>query len=276
MDFDNGLMKRVWSEEQEILDVIHKICVDNNLKYSLAYGTLLGAVRHGGFIPWDDDIDIMMPRKDYTKFKQIWNDSAPKGYIYQDYNTDTDIVNNFAKIRKNNTTFLQSETERGRNYHKGFFVDIFPVDNVANGKLSSQLQYFAAAVNLLYTRGYQSGSGGLMGKIEKLLLSTKKENYIKRRNKAERYFCRWNDKKCNYFTLFNTILEAKKRYPIDLLNDYTVIKFNGKEYFAIKDYDRYLTITYGDYMKLPPEEERVWFHHPILIDFEHNYEDIDK
>ena len=77
------LQRQIWATEQEILDVIHQVCTEYGLRYSLAYGTLIGAVRHKGFIPWDDDIDLMMPREDYEKLLAIWNEAAPKGYILQ-------------------------------------------------------------------------------------------------------------------------------------------------------------------------------------------------
>lgn len=130
----------VWKVEQEILDVFHKVCVDNNLKYSIAYGTLLGAVRHKGFIPWDDDIDVIMPREDYEKLRTLWVKNAPKKYIFQDYYTDKNYINNFAKIRKDKTAFVQSEKEKDFNYHKGIFIDVFPADRVPNSSMSRKFK----------------------------------------------------------------------------------------------------------------------------------------
>ena len=86
------LQRQIWATEQEILDVIHQVCTEYGLRYSLAYGTLIGAVRHKGFIPWDDDIDLMMPREDYEKLLAIWNEAAPKGYILQNTRTDPDFT----------------------------------------------------------------------------------------------------------------------------------------------------------------------------------------
>ena len=94
------LQRQIWATEQEILDVIHQVCTEYGLRYSLAYGTLIGAVRHKGFIPWDDDIDLMMPREDYEKLLAIWNEAAPKGYILQNTRTDPDFTQNFTKIRQ--------------------------------------------------------------------------------------------------------------------------------------------------------------------------------
>ncbi len=114
------------------------VCVENHLKYSLAYGTLIGAVRHQGFIPWDDDIDICMPREDYDKFLKIWSKYNFKDYILQNIETDEDFTQNFTKIRKNHTTFLQPKEEQYK-YHKGFFIDIFPGDRVPDSKIK---QYY--------------------------------------------------------------------------------------------------------------------------------------
>ena len=91
------LQRQIWTTEQEILDVIHQVCTEYGLRYSLAYGTLIGAVRHKGFIPWDDDIDLIMPREDYEKLLTIWNEAAPKGYILQNTRTDPD----FTKFHQN-------------------------------------------------------------------------------------------------------------------------------------------------------------------------------
>ena len=96
---------RVWAVEQEILDVIHQVCTEHGLRYSLAYGTLIGAARHQGFIPWDDDIDLMMPREDYDKLLQIWNDAAPACYILSNGDTEKDCYINFSFFGSNNRCY---------------------------------------------------------------------------------------------------------------------------------------------------------------------------
>ena len=159
----------------EILQEFHQFCHRENLRYSLYAGSLTGASRHQGFIPWDDDIDIMMPREDYEKLLADWDQSAPKGYVLQNTRTDSEFTQNFTKIRKDHTAFLQDEVERTKHYHKGIFVDIFPGDRVPSGKIGRKIQYIACAVNLLYSRGHTSGSGGMIGKVERFLLKVPKE-----------------------------------------------------------------------------------------------------
>lgn len=270
----NQLQQKIWATEQEILDVIHQVCTEHGLRYSLAYGTLIGAVRHGGFIPWDDDIDIMMPREDYEKLLAVWDQSAPKGYILQNTRTDPDFTQNFTKIRKDHTTFLQDEAERTKHYHKGLFVDIFPGDRVPSGKIGRKIQYIACAMNLLYSRGHTSGSGGTIGKAERVLLKAPKEKYAVRRERAEKKIRSWNGNESLQYVFPSTIWSIRKYYPANLFENMKTIEFNGKQYMCVADEDATLRMEYGDYMQLPPEEDRVWKHHPILIDFEHNYEEL--
>lgn len=267
-------MHKVWKVEQEILDVVHSVCVKNDLRYALYYGTLLGAVRHKGFIPWDDDIDIIMPREDYEKLIALWKTEAPANYVLQNYYTDPDTTNNFTKIRKDHTTFIQDDEEREKKYHKGIFIDIFPVDRMAPGRIGAKLQYVGFAVNLLFTRGYTSGTGGVIGAVERLLLGTGKSGYARKRNAAEAFVKKWNGRTGTKYVCSATIRDCRLLIPADAFEGVREIEFMGKMYHTVADPDEHLKIQYGDYMQLPPEEQRKWFHHPLLIDFERNYEEL--
>lgn len=116
---------------KEILDEIVRICEEENLTYYLAGGSVLGAIRHGGFIPWDDDIGIMVPREDYEKFAEACKRKLNSNYFYQSIDTDARYVKRFAKVRKNNTIF-QEKMFNGIQQHNGIYVDIFPLDNARN------------------------------------------------------------------------------------------------------------------------------------------------
>lgn len=274
MNSDQKLLRCLWRTEMEILDVIHDVCCKNGLRYSLAFGTLIGAVRHGGFIPWDDDIDIIMPRSDYEKLISIWDETSPKGYILQHKDKDDDFEQNFVKIRKDQTTFLQDEIERTKRYHKGVFVDIAPCDRVAPTEFTRKIQYFACAISLLYSKEHTSGTGGVIGVIERILLSLPKRFRPAVRKKAEAIIARWdgNDKLACFCT--DTIQNCRRYFPSDMLDDFRLTSYEGRSYFVIKKPDDFLRVRYGEYMELPPEDERRWKHHPIIIDFEHNYEEL--
>lgn len=271
------ILKKLWETEQEILDEIHRICTENGLRYSLASGTLLGAVRHQGFIPWDDDIDIMMPREDYDRFVELWDQVHTPGYILATPENSPDFYNNFAKVIKDHTTFLQFEQQRERQLHKGIFVDIFPMDRRAPGGLAQKIQFAAFAVNLLYNRGYPSEAGGLLGLGEKILLGIVPQKcYRKISLAAARFSRRWNGCKEAEMVTPDTLRSCHLNYPADSFDRLTKLDFNGKHYDAFQDYDTILRIEFGDYWELPPEEERVWRHHPLLISFDQNLEEMEQ
>ena len=270
-----AVQKRLWETEQEILDVIDAICVEHEIRYSLAYGTLLGAVRHGGFIPWDDDLDIMMPREDYERFIRIWPSAAPKGYLLETERMYDDYVNTFLKIRKDHTTFLQFNSERTKKHHKGIFVDVFPADRRAPGWISRKLQQAAFMIHLLFNRG-RVQAGGRTQVIPKILLAlVPRSCYRRLSNWAGEKSRKWNDNASAELVFPCTIRDCRRFYPANMFEQLDRIPFNGKEYYAYHDRDQFLRIRYGDYMTLPPEDERVWKHKPIIIDFEHNYEELE-
>lgn len=261
----------VWETELDILDAIDRICRRNNLKYSLAYGTLLGAVRHGGFIPWDDDIDIIMPREDYNIFLNAWEKEHPDEYILQNKYTEKNFTQNFSKIRKYHSTFLHSYEEAKKGYHTGIFVDVFPGDKIPTSALARKIQFANIAINLLYARNYTSGSSGIRNLVEKLLLALPAGLKMRMYKSTDKAIQKYNKNESLPFVFANTIEWAKKEYPSDMFNYLIDIQFQGHTYRAFGEYDRILTLDYGDYMQLPPEAERVPKHHPVLIDLNKNY-----
>jgi lipopolysaccharide cholinephosphotransferase len=258
-------LSKIWKIELEILDKFDDFCKKNKLKYSLAYGTLLGAVRHAGFIPWDDDIDVIMPRADYEYLLTNWD--IPD-YILQNKRTNNDFNQNFTKIRKDHTAFLQDEHEKNVSYHTGIFIDVFPGDRVApKGKARLQ-QYFYCALNLLYSREFTSGTKSNF--IEKILLGLPRELRLRILDTTDKKIQIWNESD-NPFFFPSTLHDIKVFFASDLFDRMTDIVFEGKKYMCMYDYDNYLRNCYGDYKCLPPEEERVLKHHPVFIDTESNY-----
>lgn len=268
-------MQDVWAAEQSILDRLDRICSDNGLRYSLAYGTLLGAVRHKGFIPWDDDVDIMLPREDYERLMELWPAVAPADLILDRCDLDPENFNVFSKVRKDHTTFLQFDYERSARFHKGIFNDVFPVDRVPEGRLARKLQYVDFAFMLLFNRGFPSGSKGAVGIAERLLLRiVPRKRYFRVSQFFARRGRRWNDKPAAYLISPVTIRDCKRWYPADLFDSLQRLRFQGRDYSAFSKAEEFLTIRYGDFRQLPPKEDQIWKHPPLLVDFTRNYEEL--
>lgn len=264
----------VWCVEKEILDVVKNVCDENGLRYSLFYGTLLGAIRHKGFIPWDDDIDIAMPRKDYNEFISIWKNQPIDGYVLQDYEEMTGFGNNFSKVRKNNTTFIQFEREKNAKYHTGMFIDIFPMDRVAPTRFWKKIQFVACTINMLFTREHSSGSKGAIGFIEKILLKVPQKLQRVGIKATAAVIRKWNNQDNTEYFCPCTFRSCKLYFPSDMFVNEKMMLFENDYYRVVNDADTVLRTVYGDYNILPPESERVWHHHPIVMDLNHNYEDI--
>lgn len=124
--------KKVWAVGLELLERFDRVCKKHNLKYFVYYGTLLGAVRHQGYIPWDDDIDVAMFRDDYEKFQLVASEEFKEPYFFQSSYTDC-VLWPFSKIRDSRTTGIERKFIDLRDFHHGIFMDIFPLDNVSDG-----------------------------------------------------------------------------------------------------------------------------------------------
>ena len=272
----DNILKQIQSTELEILIYFDKFCKENNLKYSLSGGTLLGAVRHKGFIPWDDDVDCMMMRDDYDRLVSLWNEKADTDkFILQLKDNSPAFSQSFAKIRKNHTSFLQKGEPAGE-YHNGLFIDIMPADRLPKGKIREFLYYIDVMFYQLFTREFAPPqSGFVMKTITSAIISlTNKKSRASLRKKLLKKLTKYNENKNLQIISFETIDSMHRHYSADLMNETIDIEYEGVMLKASSKWKEILEIGYGDYMQYPPEEEQVWKHHPIVIDFEHNLEDI--
>lgn len=263
-------LKKLHEVELEILDEVVKICDKYNLTYFLVGGTLLGAVRHQGFIPWDDDLDVGMPRKDYEKFIKLCSKELNEKYILDNKDTNPKYYLNFIKIRKRDTIFEQDFQE---NYDgpKGIWLDIFPYDNAKTNtskKVAIQNKINRSIFAILHYKNkfFLSNRKLWIKKIICILFRPVSNRFLL--NLQDKVL-KWNENKedYNYFVSSSTtydyrteLIEKNKYIPTIKL------EFEGKLYKVPKEYDYILTRVYGDYMELPPEEKRIT-HNPRRLKF---------
>ena len=264
--------RKLWDAQLEILDILDQMCRQNGLHYSLYAGTLIGAVRHQGFIPWDDDLDICMPRKDYEEFLKIWKDQDHPGYVLQNKRNTPSFTQSFSKIRKDHTTFLQFEWEKGR-YHTGIFVDIFPIDRCPVSFLKRRFFFWKCMKYQLFTREFTPPKASILTKtVSRVLLAlSSSEGRQKYRKHFEQELNRFYADTGLPTVAIETMTSMKRIYSNDMTDNYTDLLFEGKKYQCFSKWDEFLKSKYGDYMKFPPEKERVWKHSHLIIDFNHNY-----
>lgn len=271
------ILRKLQLTQLEMLKLIDRICRDNDIQYSLYAGTLLGAVRHNGFIPWDDDLDVCMPRKDYDKFLKIWEQISPAGYILQNKENSPNYMNSYSKIRKDHTTFLEHKEDAGR-FHTGIFVDVFPIDRIPKSRIKRLLFYWNCMYYQLLTREYAPGDNGKVVRFfaNFLLATNSVKSRVKKREKLLQKFTAYNENN-DYEVVFTEIISTMlQSFKSTLLDSFSDVQFEDGIFKCFSDSDYYLTAYYGNYMKLPPKEERVLQHRPLIIDFEHNYEEIER
>lgn len=258
-EINDDKLQKLHKVELEILNKVDEICKKYNLSFQLSGGTLLGAVRHKGFIPWDDDIDLTMVREDYDRFIQVAPKELGDEYFLQCYDTD-DCYFPFIKIRKNNTVFNEDLIAH-LDCHKGIFVDIFPFERI-NNPHSFVLKLRAMMVKniwdvILFKKKIHKSRRDMRHPIFDSVLSILPYSVLKNlqvglmkgaNKKDGKYLCAL----CGGYNYIKDIHEYSQMMPTFLIN------FEGKKFPTYNNPDHYLTHLYGsNYMELPSKEKRV-------------------
>lgn len=240
----------------DILQNVHNFCIAHDIKYTLAYGTLLGAVRHGGYIPWDDDIDIAMLRPDYERFIQEYKDEV---YKFTECRLDKDVHIGFGKVEDTRTLVI----EGGNTKNLGVTIDVFPIDDLCDTYEDSVKYFRSFKWNWLIRKvKYRELSivkkwwkKIVVGFLQLITLPISVHNLTLKNIQQVIMHKRPNSKYvglvCDVSVSESEIMERS------IWSEYQQLSFEGMKFVAIKDTNSYLTTIYGDYMKLPPKEQQV-------------------
>lgn len=249
---------------------VKRICELYQIKYFLMEGSLLGAVRHKGFIPWDDDMDIGMLRPDFEKFiKACQGELNQEKFYLQTGQNDRQYTFDFIKLRLNGTKVLE-EFSASVDTHQGIYIDIFPFDNVPANLIKKycQRKQFWFYRNLLWVKcgyGNKKRKKELKYKLARFISCFFTNQYLK--NKKKRIITSYNDKISGYVVSGDgTYGLEKETIPRAWIESLATYQFEDDFFMGIKDYDAYLGHIYGDYMQLPPVEKRN-HHKRIYIDY---------
>ena len=255
----------------KIMKFIDRLCRENGITYYIMGGTALGAVRHGGFIPWDDDLDIFMTPDQYAGFKAAFERTVNSVFVLQEWKTVPGYLE-YAKVRMNGTTFIERPFRNWEGLHQGIYVDIMILHKVPENRLLQRLVYYASKYVTLYglsQRGWQPKAPFHKLALNVLRLLPKQWLAHRCYRRIYRYdgltegvcWCYWITKAGFREGLFDPVFFSE---PTDIPFEDTMLM--GSKY--IKEY---LTARYGDYMALPSEAERKAAVHAEIFDTEKDY-----
>ncbi len=238
-----------------IANEIDKICKANGINYDIDGGTLLGAIRHRGFIPWDDDFDIGMKRSEYERFLSVCEEQLDKGkYTLQTFSVE-DYAFAFAKIHLNDTE-IREDFSKNANVHHGIFVDIFPFDNLPDNLLIRRLFLFRNHLlkNMIWIKcGYGNESQKRKLSYQILKILGKPFSTAQLKNAREKLLAKYNDRQTEECFTSDYPMYHLKNIWFQRITD---LPFEDRTFPGFKDFDAYLRTVFGDYMELPPENER--------------------
>ena len=266
--------------QMKLLDMLswfHDFCVANNLRYYALGGTMLGTARHQGFIPWDDDIDVGMPRKDYEKLIHLLANKSVGKYVLETPDTnEKDYYYPFLKLYDTTTTLIENTKYQIK---RGVYLDIFPLDGIGDTFEEAQVNFAKVKriYNLLITRVTGFRKGRKWYKNLAVVVARVIPNFILDNKKILKKLVgecqKYDYDKCAWCGNLVGAWGMKEVMPKEFMGSPTLYPFENIQIYGVEKADEYLTSLYGDWRKLPPVEKQKSHHDFVLFDLEKSYLD---
>ncbi len=264
------LLRELQLKQMDMLVYFRDFCERNHLTFYLIGGCLIGALRNGGFVPWDDDIDVMLPRPDYERLTVLWKEQESNERFELLRTDDTVFTGNiFTTLVDKNYTLVKAN-QAGLDVPHGLVLDIFPLDAAPDGRFRRKKQLFWTLIfSLFLAQVVPEKHGGIVGLGSRVLLGIFRGKKIRRKiwRHAEKQISKYHfeDNK-NVTELCSGPKWMVPEYPKEIYSGVTYVTFEGERMPCMAGYDRYLTMVFGDYMKPPPIEEQKPHHEISYID----------
>jgi lipopolysaccharide cholinephosphotransferase len=269
---NNQNIKDVQNKILEIMLYIDELCRENGIVYYIMGGTALGAVRHNGFIPWDDDLDIFMTPDNYEKFKKVLYSKKSNQFIIQEWKV-VDNYLEYAKVRMNGTTFIENVYKNRKDMHHGIYVDIMILHKCPNSILKQKIIYFASKYVTLFALSQRNWTPKT--RIQYLALKFLKvlpNHFLSQFSYKLIYHYGSSNKNYKYCYYLTPAKFDQGLFDSEIFNEPVDINFNGKMLMGPTKINKYLKIRYGDYMELPSIEQQKESIHAEIYDTEVGYQ----
>jgi lipopolysaccharide cholinephosphotransferase len=254
-------LRQLQQLELHVMDDFARLCERHGLRYYLVYGTLIGAVRHHGFIPWDDDVDVAMPRRDYERLAELLEADLGDRYVLSSHRSDGLFPHIYAKLWLRGTRVRQ-QNDTERSFARGVGIDIFPLDGAPRSAVAQQLRRLvvrAFQIRLSFRVADRQRQRRWLRFLVRLLplrlIRWLYDSTIRAwpETGADKWICAGP-------------YPDRQTFPRNWFGDGTPLEFEGRRFVAPHEWHRYLTQVYGEYMRLPPVEQRVSRHSLVDVD----------
>lgn len=260
----NRSMNNLQEKQLHIFQIFYELCNENDIPIFLAFGSAIGALRHQGFIPWDDDLDVFIFANDRQKVIDLCLKHLPQTLFYQTPSSDCKYRLAIDRVRLNTSTLIE-ETEQDRDINHGIFIDIYPLYRCSDSRFGYVAQYLTAYIYRSILYGRASRKSSISKRFIQSFVDTVTPRFVKRLVLEKSFNFISNMDGTRYLSTFYGD-EVNLRYPIEWFQENREVKFENIQASVAKNVEACLTMEYGNYMNLPPLHKQIPHHDYVFLD----------